>query len=79
MGELSRRVGELRLSRLLILHSHSSGIKFAAGAQSHLYSTAKSIANIYLFNLDQGPHSSLRSQLSKCSVERRKGKKSLGR
>ena len=35
MGELSRRVGELRLSRLLILHSHSQGIIFAAGAQFH--------------------------------------------
>jgi len=79
MGELSRRVGELRLSHLLILHSHSSGIRFAAGAQFHLYSTTKSIANIHLFNSGQGPHSSLRLRLSKCSVERRKGKKSLGR
>ena len=79
MGELSHRVGELRLSRLLILHSHSSGIRFAAGARFHLHSTTKSIADIYLSNLDQEPRSSLRSQLSKCSVERRKGKKSLGR
>ena len=79
MGELSHHVGELRLSHILILHRHSSGIRFAAGAQFHLYSTTKSIANVYLSNLDQGPHSSLRLQLSKCSVERRKGKKSLGR